>query len=136
MKVWLFFSEPLLGTFTHELTHAVSINMRNPFWKVIDSVFGDIFNPGSAIIMTTLFKEGAAVSMEVPAGKGGLTILFTFICRARQNFRANFLRRRMCQAQGTSFLRLRPLTALADLLPLLSSRNTEWKNMPNSGTVQ
>lgn len=66
------FSEPLLGTFTHELTHAVSINMRNPFWKVIDSVFGDIFNPGSAIIMTTLFKEGAAVSMESSGGEGRL----------------------------------------------------------------
>ncbi|MCR5218338.1 hypothetical protein [Treponema sp.] len=66
------FSNPLTGTFTHELTHAVSINMRNDYWRSIADIFSDNINIGSILIMPSLIKEGAAVEYESLNGEGRL----------------------------------------------------------------
>ncbi|MBP5175643.1 MAG: hypothetical protein ILP07_07020 [Treponema sp.] len=66
------FCDTLTGTFRHELTHAVTINMRNPFWKFIDMIFGDAVNLGTLVTMPTLIKEGASVSAESLPGEGRL----------------------------------------------------------------
>ncbi|MCH5290738.1 MAG: hypothetical protein J1D88_03125 [Treponema sp.] len=65
-------SEYVLSTFRHELTHAVTINLRNGFWRTIDSVFGDVLNWGGYVVMPTLIKEGAAVAYESGQGEGRL----------------------------------------------------------------
>ena len=66
------FSDTLVGTFRHELTHAVTINMRNPFWKFIDMIFGDPVNLGTLVTMPSLIKEGASVAAESIPGEGRL----------------------------------------------------------------
>ncbi|MCK9171163.1 MAG: hypothetical protein M0P01_12185 [Treponema sp.] len=65
------FSDTLLSTFRHELTHAVTYNMKNKFWRTIGSVFGDTINPGW-LIMTSSHAEGAAVTSESMSGEGRL----------------------------------------------------------------
>ncbi len=67
------FRETLTGTFRHELTHAVTINMRNPFWFVMDFIFGDTLNPGAFMTMPTMVKEGASVASESLSGEGRLS---------------------------------------------------------------
>lgn len=66
------FRDTLTGTFRHELTHAVTINMRNPFWKFIDMIFGDAVNLGTLVTMPSLIKEGASVASESLPGEGRL----------------------------------------------------------------
>ena len=39
-------SENLLATFRHELTHAVTYNMKNKFWTGFSAIFGDAAVPG------------------------------------------------------------------------------------------
>ena len=65
------FSETLLSTFRHELTHAVTFNMKNGFWRVMGKVFGDEFAPGM-LAVTTGMAEGATVVSESAAGEGRL----------------------------------------------------------------
>lgn len=60
------------GTFRHELTHAVTNNMRTPFWKALDGIFGDIYNFGYFVTMTSFIKEGASVAEESKGGEGRL----------------------------------------------------------------
>ena len=62
----------IVDTFKHELTHAVTINMRNKFWKGFDSVFGDLMNWGDYVVMPSMIKEGAAVAYESKSGAGRL----------------------------------------------------------------
>ncbi|HCA19841.1 MAG TPA: hypothetical protein DEO40_04125 [Treponema sp.] len=66
------FESALLGTFRHELTHAVTINMRSPFWRAVDSVLGDVMNFGCYVTMPSMIKEGASVAEESRSGKGRL----------------------------------------------------------------
>ncbi len=66
------FSNDMEGTFRHELTHAVTINMRNKFWTALDSVFGDAYNFGCYITMPQFLKEGASVFEESRSGEGRL----------------------------------------------------------------
>ena len=54
------FSQNLLSTFRHELTHGVTYNMKNGFWKGFSNIFGDVMVPGS-LIVTSGMAEGAAV---------------------------------------------------------------------------
>jgi hypothetical protein len=65
------FSETLLSTFRHELTHAVTFNMKNGFWRGLDVVFGDCLAPGM-LSVTTGMAEGATVTSESAAGEGRL----------------------------------------------------------------
>jgi len=65
------FSETLLSTFRHELTHAVTFNMKNGFWRVMGKVFGDEFAPGM-LAVTTGMAEGATVVSESTSGEGRL----------------------------------------------------------------
>lgn len=62
----------IVETFKHELTHAVTINMRNGFWKGVDSFFGDVVNWGDYVVMPSLIKEGASVAYESKTGMGRL----------------------------------------------------------------
>ena len=61
-------SEGIESVFYHELTHAVTLNMKSPFWRGL-SVMSDLFTlPG--ISLTSFWYEGAAVSFE-SLGEGG-----------------------------------------------------------------
>jgi len=61
--------ESIETTFYHELTHAVTLNMKSPFWRGM-AHFSDIFNP-AGISLTTFWYEGATVSMESRNTLGG-----------------------------------------------------------------
>lgn len=65
------FSETLLSTFRHELTHAVTYNMKNGFWRFMGYVFGDCVTPGM-LSVTTGMAEGATVTSESAGGEGRL----------------------------------------------------------------
>lgn len=65
-------SDSLLAVFYHELTHAVSLSIRTPFWHFVASVVGDFVSVNSAITMPLSFIEGAAVSFESLGGEGRL----------------------------------------------------------------
>lgn len=65
------FSETLLSTFRHELTHAVTYNMKNGFWRFMGRVFGDCVAPGM-LSVTTGMAEGATVTSESAGGEGRL----------------------------------------------------------------
>ncbi|MCQ2591415.1 MAG: hypothetical protein MJ188_01410 [Treponema sp.] len=65
------FSETLLQTFRHELTHAYTYNMKSPLWKSIGALFGDpIYLPYFSI--TSGFSESATVTSESSFGEGRL----------------------------------------------------------------
>ena len=65
------FSETLLSTFRHELTHAVTFNMKNGVWNAITKIFGDCVVPGM-LTVTTGMAEGATVTSESASGEGRL----------------------------------------------------------------
>jgi len=64
--------ETIVDTFKHELTHLVTINMRNGFCfgKVLTRCLGDVANWGDYVVMPSLIKEGAAVAYESKDGTG------------------------------------------------------------------
>ncbi|ERF60123.1 peptidase MA family protein [Treponema socranskii subsp. socranskii VPI DR56BR1116 = ATCC 35536] len=64
-------SDDFLSTFRHELTHAVSYNMKNAFWRGIGAVFGDVVNP-AYLFITRSRTEGVAVASESAGGEGRL----------------------------------------------------------------
>nr|QGT51379.1 hypothetical protein Unknown280_0710 [uncultured Spirochaetaceae bacterium] len=65
------FSEDLLSTFRHELTHAYTYNMKNAFWIGFDKVFGDAVNP-AGLFITSGWAEGATLTSESASGEGRL----------------------------------------------------------------
>lgn len=65
------FSEDLLSTFRHELTHAYTYNMKNDFWKNFDKVFGEAVNP-AGLFITSGWAEGATLTSESANGEGRL----------------------------------------------------------------
>ena len=65
------FSQTLLSTLRHELTHAVTYNMKNGFWRFMGNIFGDCAAPGM-IAVTTGMAEGATVTSESASGEGRL----------------------------------------------------------------
>ncbi|MCI6186479.1 MAG: hypothetical protein MR739_04795 [Spirochaetia bacterium] len=65
------FSETLIQTFRHELTHAVTYNMKSPFWNAVSTIFGDCITPASLWISSGM-AEGATVTSESAAGEGRL----------------------------------------------------------------
>ena len=66
------FESTICDTFKHELTHALTINMKNPFWTFMAKVFGDVAIVGDYLNMTTAIKEGASVAAESKGGYGRL----------------------------------------------------------------
>ena len=70
------FEEDLLMVFRHELTHAITINIKTPFWVVVSKIFGDMINP-TPLITTSGQLEGIAVTEESRTGEGRLHSEFT-----------------------------------------------------------
>lgn len=66
-----YFSESLISIFRHELTHAVSYNVKNSFWKGVGKIFGDVADLGYISISSGI-AESAAVTSESLAGEGRL----------------------------------------------------------------
>ena len=65
------FSETILSVFSHELTHAITLNMKSKPWEIASFLFGDFFSP-TMLTSPTLFSEGATVSFESATGEGRL----------------------------------------------------------------
>ena len=65
------FTNDLLSTFRHELTHAYTYNLKNKFWSVIGDIFGEAVNP-AGLFVTSGLAEGATVTSESSYGEGRL----------------------------------------------------------------
>jgi len=66
---WTTFEDNLRDLFRHELTHAVSLNSRGPFYRGLRAVFGNWAAP--TMINAPLFMvEGVTVSFESSGGFG------------------------------------------------------------------
>ena len=65
------FSQTILSTFTHELTHAVTYNHKNKVFIALGSLFGDTIS-AHYINVTSGMAEGATVSYESSTGEGRL----------------------------------------------------------------
>lgn len=65
------FTENILSVFTHELVHAYTLNLKNPFWQGFSKVFGDSMTPATLFINVGM-AEGATVSYESSTGSGRL----------------------------------------------------------------
>ena len=65
------FSETIVSTLRHEITHAVSMNYNNDFWRGAKKVFGDVANPAVWMVSSGI-AEGATVSDESRNGEGRL----------------------------------------------------------------
>ncbi|MCR5436971.1 MAG: hypothetical protein K6E97_07905 [Treponema sp.] len=65
------FSETIISTLKHEITHAVTFNHNNKFWKGAKKIFGDIANPAVWNVSSGI-AEGATVSGESKNGEGRL----------------------------------------------------------------
>jgi len=65
------YSETLLSVFRHELTHAVTNNMKNKEWKRVTKIFGDPLVPGMLLVSTGI-SEGATLTSESADGEGRL----------------------------------------------------------------
>lgn len=66
-----YFSNTLLQTFRHEITHAVTFNMKNSFWDGVGRVMGDCISPASLWISSGM-AEGATLTSESKDGEGRL----------------------------------------------------------------
>lgn len=65
------YSELVLSTLRHELTHAFTYNMKNEFWTAVDSVLGDGINL-LGLNVTVGIGEGATLTSESAGGQGRL----------------------------------------------------------------
>lgn len=63
-------SDSLLKIFAHELTHAVSLNIRTPFGQFLSDIFGDPLSVNLLLTMPMSFLEGVTVSFESQDGEG------------------------------------------------------------------
>ncbi|MDR2633784.1 MAG: hypothetical protein LBC51_09230 [Treponema sp.] len=66
---WTSFTNTLEGLFIHELTHALSLSSKSPFFKGLHRVFGGWVYP-VALNAPLFMAEGAAVSFESLDGSG------------------------------------------------------------------
>lgn len=69
-------SQTLEAVFFHELTHAVSINIKSPAIRFVSGMFGDMIAP-SMFMLPTFFLEGVTVSFESMEGEGRLNDPFS-----------------------------------------------------------
>ncbi|MDR0324002.1 MAG: hypothetical protein LBI12_06125 [Treponema sp.] len=66
---WTAFADNLKGLFLHELTHAISLNSRSPFYQFMHRIFGNWVSP--TWINAPLFMvEGVTISFESLDGTG------------------------------------------------------------------
>ncbi|MBO4629361.1 MAG: hypothetical protein J5687_05360 [Treponema sp.] len=65
------FSQTVLSTFKHELTHAFTYNYKNKTMRILAKIFGDAF-ANHYITVTSGMAEGATVSYESADGEGRL----------------------------------------------------------------
>lgn len=65
------FSDDLLSTFRHELTHAYTYNLKSGFWFWMGTVFGDCISPASFMVSPG-WAEGATMTSEASSGEGRL----------------------------------------------------------------
>lgn len=65
------FSQTLLSTFTHELTHALTYNLKSKGMRIAGKIFGDAVS-SHYITVTSGMAEGATVSYESSKGEGRL----------------------------------------------------------------
>jgi len=66
------FENLILDVFYHELTHAVSMNIRDDFTQEVSNVFSDSFNFQYLLYLPLSFLEGVTVSFESLKGAGRL----------------------------------------------------------------
>lgn len=67
----------LEDVFLHELSHAVSLNLRTPFWQSVSNAIGAWVNPARWFYLNTAFIEGLAVACESLDGSGRLNDPFS-----------------------------------------------------------
>lgn len=65
------FEEDLLMIFRHELSHAITMSIKTPFWRIVNKIFGDGVNP-VILVPTSGQLEGIAVLEESRHGEGRL----------------------------------------------------------------
>ncbi len=65
------FAEDLLMVFRHELSHAITMSIKTPFWRIVNKIFGDGVNP-VVLVPTSGQLEGIAVLEESRHGEGRL----------------------------------------------------------------
>ncbi len=70
------FSEQMLSTFKHEVTHAFTFNFHASGWNVIKKIFGDGVNP-AGLMITPGRAEGATLVSESNTGEGRLNDEFS-----------------------------------------------------------
>ncbi len=63
------FNDYLYNLFLHELTHAVSLNLRNDFWYLLRTLFGNYISPHNWQVPYWMI-EGVTVSIESADGDG------------------------------------------------------------------
>ncbi|MCL2272774.1 MAG: hypothetical protein FWC19_08255 [Treponema sp.] len=66
---WTNFDDNLRSLFLHELVHAVTLNTRSPFYRVLQKIFGNWVSPAS-VTSPGFMTEGATISMESLSGFG------------------------------------------------------------------
>ncbi len=65
---WFNEKEYFKDLFTHELTHAISLNIKSSLFEVLSTIFGNYMTPN--ITMPEFMIEGVAVSFESLEGNG------------------------------------------------------------------
>lgn len=65
------FSQTMLSTFTHELTHALTYNIKSKTFIAVGKIFGDAVS-NHYITVTSGMAEGATVAYESSKGEGRL----------------------------------------------------------------
>lgn len=65
------FSEDLLSTFRHEVTHAFTYNLKDKFWKALSTVMGESVT-GAGFLVTSGMAESATLTSESANGEGRL----------------------------------------------------------------
>ena len=78
---WTTFEDNLKGLFIHELTHAITLNTRSPFYRFLHRFFGNWATP-AFWTAPAFMLEGAPISMESLGGFG----------RANDPFARHYLR--------------------------------------------
>ena len=120
------FSENLLSVFYHEVVHAVSMQKKSNFWRFAGITPAPLFN------LPLSFIEGVTVSFESKDGEGRQRCVCHLLLR-RQNWRINFPDwKQAAYTRDIYPVGQLPYCSAVPLQPIFS-RNTAWKNMPNTG---
>ncbi len=72
------FGDTLLSVFYHELTHAVTLNIKSPTFRILSTLFTQVLTPAN-LTLTSFWTEGAAVLMESRKGEGRLNDPFALL---------------------------------------------------------